>query len=83
MPSTGLLKEEIDKEFERRDNDGTSDEVVGSSAVRKMRVIMTRSVAEAWEVFWRGGRLLYNVSVALASGYPLTIPPMAKYRSKG
>jgi len=44
-----------------------SDEVVGSSAVTKMRAIMTRCVAEAWEVSWRGVRLLYEVSVALAS----------------
>jgi len=82
-PFKDLLKGEIGKEFERRDNGGASDEVVGSSAVGKMRVMMTRCVAEAWKVFVvRGGRLLYEVSVALASRYPLTVPPMAKYRQR-
>jgi hypothetical protein len=55
-PFKDLLKEEIDKEFERVDNNVNPGDITGSSAVGEMRVMMTRCVGEAWERFCREKR---------------------------
>ena len=54
-PFKDMLKEEIDKEFERADNIDP-DDIMGSSAVGEMRVMMTRCVGQAWERFCREKR---------------------------
>ena len=55
-PFKDMLKEEIDKEFERADNNIDPDDITGSSAVGEMRVMMTKCVGEAWEKFCREKR---------------------------
>jgi len=47
-PFTDILKDEIDKDSELQELH--SDEVTTRSAVGEMRVMMTRCVAEAWEI---------------------------------
>jgi len=46
-----MLKEEIDKEFEEADNNIDLDDIMGSSTVGEMRVMMARCVSAAWERF--------------------------------
>ena len=55
-PFKDMLKEEIDKEFERVDNNIDPDDIMGGSAVGEMRVMMTRCVGQAWERFCREKR---------------------------
>jgi len=50
-PFKDMLKEEIDNEFEGADNNIDPDNIMGSSAVGEMRVMMTRCVGAAWERF--------------------------------
>jgi len=51
-----MLKEEIDKEFERADNNMNPDDITEKSAVGEMRIVMTKCVGEAWEKFCREKR---------------------------
>jgi len=55
-PFKDMLKKEIDKEFERADNNIDPNDITGSSAVGEMRVMMTKCVGEAWEKFCREKR---------------------------
>jgi len=83
-PFKDMLKEEIDKEFEGADNNIDPDNIMGSSAVGEMRVMMTRCVSAAWERFCREKReIIIQIFRCIGASLPINGSSDGKISIKG